>query len=207
MRGQQAVSTDIERELAEARESFNLDGPEIGARLFDELLARHPDCRDEILRERSYKFLGCEMFEEALNDLRAIIDSGSGELGDYHLAGEYALEAGRLSLARDMLDQTIKDSIRRSSTYYLGTSRLLAALASLHLNEDGRCLEYLRLIDDEEDVQVTWLTNYDRTAKKSLLEAIEKNAKTGSGLDTKRGHNEAPPVSRTFVNPGRLVTL
>lgn len=168
------MSTDIEQELADACERFNRDGPEIGVKLFDELLAQYPDCRDEILRKRSNKFLGREMFEEALNDRKAIIDSGSGKLGDYHLAGEYALEAGLLSLARDMLDRTIEGSVRSGSTYYLGTSQLLAALASLHLNEESRCLEYLRLIDDNDDVQVTWLTNYGPASKKSLLEAIER---------------------------------
>jgi len=164
------VTDDVKKELAVARKRFSREGAELGSGLFDKLLSLHPDYSSEILRERSYAFSEFDMFEEALNDRQVVIESGAGVVADYYFAGEYALQARRLELSRDLFDQTIERSLRSDSTYYIQSSRLLAALVSHQLHENDRCLDYLSLIDD--DVEILWLKGFDRVSKKLLLGAI-----------------------------------
>lgn len=171
---------DVKKELAVARERFSREGVEVGLDLFDELLARHSDYRDKILRERSYAFSEFEMFGEALNDRQAIIGLGAGIVADYYFAGEYALQARLFKLSRDLFDQAIDKSLRSDSSYYLQSSRLLAALASHQLHEIDRCLDYLSRIDD--DVEILWLKGFDRVSKKLMLDAIFSH-RTKQGSD------------------------
>lgn len=164
------LTDDLKKALADAVKAFSTQGPDAGVALTEKLLSQFPGHRDEILRERSYALLSAGRIADALEDRQAILDSGRGNLADHYFAGEYALQAGLFQRARDLFDQVIHMSQHSGSTYYLQSSRLLAALASYQLNEDNRCRDYLSLVED--DVEVLWLVGFDRVSKALLLEVL-----------------------------------
>lgn len=160
----------IKKELEEALSLFQAEGMAAGLEAFQALLLKYPLQRHEILRERSIAYSASALFEDALRDREVILREGREEPRDCYFAGEYALQAGLFTEARHMFDRAIAASLRDSSTYYLASSRLLAALTSYQAGNDVACLAYLDLVDDE--VEVLWLKGFNRVSKQLVLEAL-----------------------------------
>lgn len=156
-----------------ALQCLRQEGTERSAPLFAALLGSNPERRDEVYRKRSLVFAELGLFHSAMGDREAIIDLGSQTLGDLYFAGEYALQAGEFGLSRGFFDLAIENAVPSGNSYYLGSSRLLAALASYQLNEDDRCRAYLETVDD--NVEVLWLQGFDRVTKQLMLQVLNQH--------------------------------
>jgi hypothetical protein len=159
-------------ELNVALKRLRQYGKEESEHLFFSLLSTCPDQRDHLYRKRSLVFAELELFDEAVQDRQAIIDGGQQTVGDLYFAGEYALQAGNYVAARRYFDQVIERA-SGGDPYYLGSSRLLAALASYQLQEDERCRAYLQRVDD--NTEVLWLKGFDRVTKQMMSEALDRD--------------------------------
>ncbi|MDM7951057.1 hypothetical protein [Hydrogenophaga sp.] len=159
-------------ELDVALKRLRQDGKEESEQLFSSLLATYPDQRDHLYRKRSLVFAELELFDEAVQDRQAIIDCGQQTIGDLYFSGEYALQAGDFVAARRYFDQVIERA-SGGDPYYLGSSRLLAALASYQLHEDERCRAYLQPVED--DTEILWLKGFDRVTKQMMIEALNRD--------------------------------
>lgn len=162
----------MEHELDTALRCLRDEGDEKSAPLFAALVDAYPEQRDSVHRKRSLVFAELGLFDSAVRDRQVIIDGGHQTLGDLYFAGEYALQAGEFGVARSYFDQAIERAVRSGEPYYLGSSRLLAALASYQLSEDERCRPYLAEVDDE--VEVLWLRGFDRVTKQLMLQALSR---------------------------------
>lgn len=162
----------MKHELDMALRCLRDEGDEKSAPLFAALLGAHPEQRDNVHRKRSLVLAELGLFDAAVRDRQAVIDGGHQTAGDLYFAGEYALQAGAFDVARGYFDQAIQRAVRSGDPYYLGSSRLLAALASYQLNEDERCRIYLEEVDD--DVEVLWLRGFDRVTKQLTLQALSR---------------------------------
>lgn len=164
----------MKHELDTALQFLRDEGDEKSAPLFSSLLATYPEQRDNVYRKRSLVFAELELFDAAVRDRQAIIDGGYHTAGDLYFAGEYALQAGAFDFARNCFDLAIQRATHGGDPFYLGSSRLLAALASYQLNEDDRCRTYLEEVDDE--VEVLWLRGFDRVTKQLMVQALGRGA-------------------------------
>jgi tetratricopeptide (TPR) repeat protein len=162
----------MKHELDTALKCLRDEGDEKSAPLFSSLLATYPEQRDNVYRKRSLVLAELDLFDEAVRDRQAIIDGGHHTAGDLYFAGEYALQAGAFDVARNYFDLAIQRAARSGDPYYLGSSRLLAALASYQLNEDERCRTYLEEVDDE--VEVLWLRGFDRVTKQLMIQVLSR---------------------------------
>jgi hypothetical protein len=162
----------MKHELDTALQCLRNEGEEKSAPLFSSLLTTYPEQRDNVYRKRSLVFAELELFDAAVRDRQSIIDGGHQTGGDLYFAGEYALQAGAFDIARNYFDQSIQRAARGGDPYYLGSSRLLAALASYQLNEDERCRAYLEEVGD--DVEVLWLRGFDRVTKQLMIQALNR---------------------------------
>lgn len=160
-------------ELDVALNCLRNDGKDKSERRFSSLLANHPEQRDHVLRKRSVVFAELDLFDAAIQDRQAIINGGQQTNGDLYFAGEYALQAGDYGTARRYFDQMIDRAFDGGDPYYLGSSRLLAALASYQLHEDERCRAYLQAVED--DTEILWLKGFDRVTKQMMIEELNRD--------------------------------
>lgn len=163
----------MKEELDIALKRLRLDGKDKSEQFFSTLLATYPEQRDHVYRKRSLVFAELELFADATQDRLAIINCGLQTVGDLYFAGEYALQAGDYVAARQCFDQAIEQASRVGDPYYMGSSRLLAALASYQLHEDASCRAYLESVDN--NTEVLWLKGFDRVTKQMMREALDRD--------------------------------
>ncbi len=160
----------MKHELDMALRCLQEQGADKSESLFAAVLSAYPEQRDHVYRKRSLVFAELEDFDAAMLDRQAVIEGGRPTVGDIYFAGEYALQAGNFEAARRYFDLAIEKATSGGDAYYIGSSRLLAALACYQLHEDERCRSYLAEVGDE--VEVLWLKGFDRVTKQIMLQVL-----------------------------------
>lgn len=101
----------------------------------NELLSRHPEYADIILRERSHIHAYQENVNEALNDRKDVISHGQAKTEDYYFAAQYLIELGFYSEAIGYLTDGLEVSKVQSTKAYISDLYLLRAFAYLQTKE------------------------------------------------------------------------
>ena len=142
-----------------------------GHSLFEDMLDQYPDARIDILRERSLGYAELGEFRKAFADRRDVAEADLAGIGDLYFAGEYAIQTGDLEQALLYFDRCIERSINEQGTYYLNSSRLLAALCRSRLGDRVAALALLQEVPS--DTSVMWLEGFDdEITKASVLKEL-----------------------------------
>jgi len=112
--------------------------------------------------------------QEAYLTLQEALRAPDADIGDWYVAGEYALELGRFDEAADYFSQAINLSQQQGDDYYLSCCYVLRPYALVQLGKTELARTDLDKVGDDEDSTITWLYKIGPISKQSVLKSIKK---------------------------------
>ena len=131
--------------------------------------------RIEALREKNHEAMGRADFREALSYRLKIIDTGYGNLGDYHGAGQMYFELGEYDEAVEVLTRCLEEGEKQDNFWYEGSCLLLRSYSYAKAAKKERAFADIGALEKySDDTSITWLKNHDVICVDSIMSVINR---------------------------------